>query len=130
MRDHYDDEVRYEDEYVPAGRGAPLHPADVVAYLIVLDYGPVLDRIAPWIGMTVIEARYGIIGCLRRIYEALDYTQDTDERGLLELIRYRERLNGFMDKNHPQLQSATRSLAKVLCLWLEEQYGKQRQHWD
>lgn len=113
-----------------------INPTDVVAYLIVLGYQPALDRISSFAPLTLLDARQEIMGCLVRIMEALEYSDDPDERGLLELIRYREKLNGFQDYDHPQLASATRSLAKVLCLMLEEWHEwhgsrrSQRQHWD
>jgi hypothetical protein len=78
--------------------------SDIVAYLIVLNYQPVLDQLTP----EEYEAgRQKMLGCLHRV-EAILGEQD------LHLVKYRERLNGMYPVGHPGLQRATEECAKAL----------------
>jgi hypothetical protein len=74
---------------------------DIRAYLIVLGYYP-QDNVS------------NICGCLIRLTEQLEASDNKEDRDILELIRHRERLNGFQPIDHPELVDATRQCAATL----------------
>ena len=86
-----------------------LNRDDIKAYLHVLGYG---------------SPNYKIAGCLVRLEEQLieeiktkvDYRQ---YQATLHLLQYREKLNGYLPQDHPQLQAATKELATILSFYLD-----------
>lgn len=85
---------------------------DVLAYLVVLDHPPVMAQLSRddiWTG----REHQG--GCLLRIQEQLQ-----DDKFLLNAVKERERLNGLVGKNNPQLLLATAECANSLYQILTE----------
>ena len=85
-----------------------LNPSDILAYLVVLSYGPVLDKLS-WSELKTGHAN--LLGCLMRLYDALE---NENYSHILELIRYREMLNGEFPRGDPMLEEETADLANLL----------------
>jgi hypothetical protein len=91
---------------------------DILAYLNVLGYAPVWDR------LTVEEQQLGkqnICGCYSRLMEALEKdTLHGDSRVLYMQIQRREHLNVHLNlpRGDPSLEASTEQTAKMLFEYL------------
>ncbi len=96
---------------------------DLLAYLIVLNYEPVLNKLSP--GERAI-GHCNIMGCLIRVEEQLDThfmgTYSLTAASLLCKIRLREKLNSKNPSTDPRLQESTADTANSLYAELRERF--------
>lgn len=92
-----------------------LATADIIAYLLVLNYTPVLKR------LSASERRIGqqnIMGCYCRLMESLEdqISGDFCKKRLYQAIQYREHLNAveWLPCSNFQFQQATAEVAEML----------------
>lgn len=86
----------------------------ILGYLHVLGNQKVLERLSPQ------DQKLGhdnLIGSLVVLTEYLEKRPQPHLRCVLEVIKYRETLNGFLQQ-HPQLTRATTECAEVVYNWL------------
>jgi hypothetical protein len=82
---------------------------DVEAYMSVLGYPTPGSR------------QQNVMGCLVRVEQQmlpLTYGNVT-WRAAYDMLKFRERLNGYLAYDHPLLVSITRQLSNILSSWLE-----------
>lgn len=89
----------------------------ILGYLYVLGHQPVLDQLTDEEQRI---ARKSVLGSLVGIERHLENKEHTDLRRVLDIIKYRERLNGYLHQ-HPQLERATAECAEVVYEWLRNE---------
>lgn len=85
-----------------------MNATDMLAYLVVLNHGPTLQKIS------ATERQLGaanIMGCLHRVE---DFFVEKDWREVLSMLKQREKLNGRCPLDNPELLKATASLSEAI----------------
>lgn len=81
---------------------------DLLAYMCVLDYQPVLQQVGRGIS-------WGNVGCLVRLQDALKQKNNNPSTELLAIIQHREKINGTIPNDLNKLAEATKKCAEA-CL--------------
>jgi len=87
-----------------------INRTDVLAYLVVLAYHPVLAKLSVADNQT---GHLNMAGCLNRVVSSIE-----EGSYLKQAILERERLNGLHPVGHPDLQAATVEVATLLEAYL------------
>lgn len=93
---------------------------DILGYLQVLNYGPVLQRLTP---SEITIGRQHLMGCYCRLMESLEKeVLDGSSRTMYVAIQKREHLNAHMllPNDDPRLLAATGEVANMLLEYIRE----------
>lgn len=87
-----------------------IHRNDLLAYMVVLNHKPVLDRLSV---DQINIGRQHMLGCLSRLMDQIE-----PESYLKNAIKERERLNAIHPVGQPQLAEATAKISELLHAYM------------